>query len=787
MWKLIAEIILKCRLVLIIIIGAITAFMGYHLQFIEISYDLASVVPEDDTEMINLQAFKELFGEDGNIMAIGVQDSSLFELKNFNRFRTLADELKDLNGVTAVLGIPTLQKLEADRVEKKFNIIPLFGPILKEQMGLDSLLKEALTLKFYSGQLINERTGATLLLVTLDKEVFNSKNRNDLIFDLVSAGQRFEEVSDVKVHFAGLPYVRYSNMITIKSELTRFLIYSIIITGIVLFMFFRSLKAVFFPLIVILTMVIWTLGSVSLFGFKITALTGLLPSIIVVIGIPNSVYMLNKYHYEYASHGDQIRALTSIIRKIGIVTLITNFTTAVGFFVLVVTDIRILAEFGIVAGLNIMATFLVSIILIPSLYSYLKPPSNKNLKHLNFKFITKLLSYLDFLVHRKRIFIFLTTLIITGISIIGVYKINSVSFMVDDLPRDSPLIQDLRFFETQFSGIMPLEIIVDTGTKKGVQNLKNLKKINEFEAFLDDIPYISQPVSLVSFIKAARQAFYNQNTKFYALPNKRDLGFIFKYLSLNPDKDDFSHNFIDDNKQKMRISLKVADIGSNKMDSLISTVIRPKIESLFSDTKMDLAITGTTITFIKGNKFLIDNLISSMMVAFLVIAIIMGVLFRNLKMIIISLIPNVIPLLITGAIMGYIGIPLKPSTALVFSIAFGISVDDSIHFLAKYRQELFGNKFNVPLAISNSLKETGASMVYTSIILFCGFVIFSVSGFGGTVALGKLTSITLLFALITNLTVLPALLLQFDSGKRNANKHPLIEQFPEFRDGKKDI
>ena len=412
MWKLIAEIILKCRLVLIIIIGAITAFMGYHLQFIEISYDLASVVPEDDTEMTNLQAFKELFGEDGNIMAIGVQDSSLFELKNFNRFRTLADELKDLNGVTAVLGIPTLQKLEADRIKKKFNIIPLFDPILEKQMNLDSLLKEALTLKFYSGQLINEQTGATLLLVTLDKEIFNSKNRNDLIFDLVSAGQRFEEESGIKIHLAGLPYVRYSNMITIKSELTRFLIYSIIITGIVLFMFFRSLKAVLFPLIVILTMVIWTLGCVSLFGFKITALTGLLPSIIVVIGIPNSVYMLNKYHHEYASHGNQIRALTSIIRKIGIVTLITNFTTAVGFFVLVVTDISILAEFGIVAGLNIMATFLVSIILIPSLYSYLKPPSNKNLKHLDFKFITELLSYLDFLVRRKRIFIFLTTLII---------------------------------------------------------------------------------------------------------------------------------------------------------------------------------------------------------------------------------------------------------------------------------------------------------------------------------------------------------------------------------------
>jgi predicted RND superfamily exporter protein len=348
---------------------------------------------------------------------------------------------------------------------------------------------------------------------------------------------------------------------------------------------------------------------------------------------------------------------------------------------------------------------------------------------------------------------------------------------VDDLPEDSPLAKQLHFFEENFSGVMPLEIIVDTGNKKGVQNLSNLRKINEFEMFLDSLEGISQPVSVVSFIKASRQAFYNQDPNFYSIPNNRESAFILSYLKEESDEAGISKSFVDSTGQFIRISLKMPDIGSNRMDSLVSNVIEPKIKEVFADTKMEVRVTGTVPLFIKGNKYLIDNLITSMIFAFFIIALIMGILFRNVKMIIISMIPNVIPLLLTGAIMGFFGIPLKPSTALIFSIAFGISVDDSIHFLAKYRQELALHSNFVPIAVSRSLRETGASMIYTSIILFCGFVIFTLSEFGGTVALGKLTSITLLFAMLTNLIVLPALLLQFDSGKRNNEDHPYIDDY----------
>ncbi len=786
MWTRLAHIILKRRTLLIAILAVITAFMGYQASHVKFSFQLAEIVPHNDPDNAYFREFKEQFGEDGNIIALGVRDSAIYEVENFRRFGYLCRELGRLEGVINVLGLPNLQKLEKNTAKKKFELQPVFPDFIEDQERLDSLLNGAAQLQFYAGQLINMENGATLILVTLDNDILDTKNRIDLMWDVVDTGDAFEEVTGIDLHYSGLPYARSVNMRTVKKELNLFLILSVVVTGLILFLFFRSFKAVFFPLIIIGVIVVWVMGTLALFGFKITILTGLIPSIIVVIGIPNSVYMLNKYHQDYAKHGNQMKALSTIIKKIGIVTFITNFTTAVGFLVLLSTDITILREFGIVAGINILATFIVSTILIPAVYSYVAPPSSRHLKHLDFKFLNAFLNGLDFLVHERKTLVFISTTVIVVVSIFGMLQIRSNSYLIDDLPEKSEMIQDLRFFESNFSGIMPLEVVVDTKRKKGVQNIKNLEKIDEFEMFLDSISYISQPVSVVSFIKAANQAYYNHLPRFYTIPSGRDKAFILRYLSEDADEEGISQAFVDSIGQKVRISLKIADIGSLKMDSLVNQVIQPRMDEIFGDTKMEAKITGTTPLFIKGNKYLIQNLLTSMVIAFFVIALIMVLLFRNFRMIIISLIPNMIPLLITAGIMGYFNIPLKPSTAIIFSIAFGISVDDSIHFLAKYRQELFAHKFSVPIAVSYSLRETGASMIYTSIILFFGFVIFAASEFGGTIALGILTSLTLLFAMLTNLIVLPALLLRFDTGKRKEDSHPLIEKYPEFYDEGED-
>ena len=778
MWTKFSHIIIKQRLFLVGVLVLITVFMGYHARNAEMSYDFAKTVPSDDPDMVQFQAFKQEFGEDGNLVALGVLDSNVYQLDNFKSLHQLSQGLKNLQGVNSVLSFPTIKRLSRNSEEKRFELEPVFPDnVADSQEELDSLLTVARDQRFYSGQLVNESNGATLILVSISREVLNSPKRLELTEQIQQLGAEFEDATNIKLRYAGLPFVRSVVAGKVKNEMQMFLLLSVVVTGLILFFFFRTWDAVAFPMTIIGVVVVWVMGSLALFDYKITLLTGLIPPVIVVIGIPNSVYLLNKYHQEFEKHGNKMMAISRVVRKIGLVTLITNFTTAVGFLVLISTDIIILKEFGVVAGLNIMATFLVSIILIPAVFSWLPSPGGKQLKHLKFKGIDMVLTQMDVMVHRHRAYIYITTAVLIVIATIGMLKIRAVSYMVDDLPASSPVKQDLRFFEKHFSGIMPLEMVVDTDQRRGVIDLKNLQKINELEAFLADQRDISQPVSVVSFVKASKQAFYNNNPDRYSLPNSRERGFILRYMRNQNDSSGLFDSFVDSTLSKMRISMQVADIGSHKMDSLIKQVIQPQVDSIEANTDMKIAITGTTPLFIKGNQFLIRNLWFSLVLAFIIIAIIMAVLFANFRMILISLVPNIIPLLLTAGIMGYAGIPLKPSTALIFSIVFGISVDDSIHFLAKYRQELFANRFFVPLAVSRSLRETGASMMYTSIILFSGFIIFVWSDFGGTVALGVLTSITLLIAMITNLILLPALLMTFDSGKRNRDYHPLIEQY----------
>ncbi len=719
-----------------IAIGLITLFMGYKAQEIEMTYDFAKVVPSHDPDMEYFQRFKEMYGEDGNILVVGLQDSAIYTPQNFLRFKFLSEEIASLHGVSQVMSLPLMFQLEKDVANRKFKLTNIFDAIPDTQDELDSLLHVALNQKLYSGQLINEENGATLLLVVIDEKILNSENRQRLIDDLVHAGDLFTEATGMDLHYAGLPFVRSILATKVQEEMKFFLYLSAAVTALILLFFFRTWNAVVFPMLVIGVMVVWVMGTLALFEYKITLLTGLIPPIIVVIGVPNCVYLLNKYHQEYGRHHNKILALSRIVSKIGIVTLMTNFTTAVGFIVLAFTDIVILKEFGTVAGINIFATFIVSIILIPAVFSYLPPPKARHLKHLEFKPLTKALTGLDLLVHRHKYTIFVITGAIVVISIVGVSRIQAVSYLVDDIP--------------------------------------------EFQTFLGAQPHISPPISLATFVKAAKQAYYNGNPDFYSLPNNQERNFIFRYLAGEGDNIDFLNSFVDSTGQTMRISTKVADIGSVRMDSLLSNVIHPEIEKIFGDSDIDVTVTGTTPLFIKGNIFLIENLWTSMILAFVIIALMIGLLFGNWRMIMVSLVPNLIPLIITGGLMGYLNIPLKPSTALIFSIAFGISIDDSIHFLARYRQELFANNFFVPIAVSKALRETGSSMIYTSIVLFAGFVIFSASDFGGTAALGKLTSMTLLCAISTNLILLPSLLLAFDDGKRKKDFHPLIEHYDEF-------
>jgi hypothetical protein len=783
MWNKIAHIILRNRILFLVLISLITAFMAYHAQFAEMSYDYTSAVPKDDPDMIYFNRFKQQFGEDGTILAVGLKNDKIYELKHFKELRKLTDNFKKLDGVKQVVALPQMQYLFKDTVSKRFEARPVFpeNQALTSQKQLDSLVSFAQNQKFYEEILFNPENKAIAVLLSIDKNVIESANRQVLVQNIQNLGSDFTEKTGITIHYAGLPFIRSILAGKVAAELKVLLMLSGIATALILFVFFRSFVAVIFPMIIIGIVVIWSVGMIQLFGLKITILMGLLPPILVVIGIPNCVYLLNKYHQEYRYHQNQAKALQRIIRKIGLVTLMTNMTTAIGFAVFFFMDNKNLSDFGLVSCLSIVSTFLVSIILLPIFYSMVAPPTEKQLKHLDRKPLHYTLEWLHVIVSKYRRLTYVVVLILIVVAFMGFLKIKVISFMVDNLPEDSLPKRDLTFFEDNFTGAMPLEILVDTKRKKGVMTGNTLDQVDKFMESLKEVEWVSEPISILALIKASRQAFYNNDPAYYALPDKRERPFILRYLQGGQDStsQSFLNTLVDSTGQQMRISLKVKDVGSNKLDSLVNQVIRPKIAESFKDKRMDVSVTGTTLIFLRGNDYLVKSIRNSLLLAIILISGLMALLFGSFRMIVISIISNLLPLLITAGVMGYFDIYLKPSNALVFSIAFGIAIDDSIHFLARYRQELFIRNYDVKEAVSVSLRETGTGMIYTSIILFFGFIVFVYSTFDGTVALGALTSSTLLLAMVSNLILLPSLLITFGSKEYRRSQIQLIDYYDE--------
>lgn len=788
MWIKVSDAIIRFRLLLMVLIGLITVVMGYYASKVEMSYEFSRTVPLNDPDMVYFQQFKKQFGEDGNMMAIGVKDSSLYTIEKFQKFREFSIKLKEIEGVGEVLSLPLLKILEKDTANARFKLTSLFPENITTQEELDSLLTIARGQKFYMGQLVNVENGATMILAPMKKEYANSAKRMDVTNSLLAYGKEFTEQTDIEIHYAGLPFVRSVMASQVRKELSFFLYLSAIVTGVIMLLFFRSIRAVIFSMVMIGVVVVWTIGTIKLLGYKISLLSGLIPPVIVTIGITNAIYLLNKYHLEFVKSRSKMTAIQVVMSKMGLATFLTNLTVAIGFLTLLYTDISVLREFGIVAGINIIALFVVSLVMIPGILSWMPEPTEKHLRHLDFKILGGFVKFIDVIVLKHRGAIYLATLAITAFAIFGMTKLYSVSYMVDDIPEESQVKKDLKFLEENFTGIMPLEIEIDLQTKrkKPLQNLKVVKAIEGFENSLDSVSVTSRPISILSFIKASRQAFYNNNPDWYGLPTSDiEAKNVLGYLKGQSDNSGLFNAFVDSTYSKMRISMQMADVGSIKMDSLIHQVIEPKAADLVTELKktlkskgdsINVQITGSSKILTKGNKYLIENLTESLILACILITLSMALLFANVRMIIISLIPNLIALMITAGLMGYFNIPLKASTALIFSITFGISVDNSIRYLAKYRQELLSSGFLVQRSVSESILETGKSIIYTSIVLFAGFIIFTFSDFGGTVALGLLTSTTLIISMFTNLILLPALILTFDKPGKDKKEHQLIDE-----------
>lgn len=780
-WSAVARFILRNRVFLLIAIAGITVFMGTQWKHMRMTYSEANLLPEDHPVNEAYSQFLNIFGEEGNLIVMGIKDSALFTPSNFKAWQTLTDTLESYPEIDLSISLGNLQTLVKNPQEESFSMQPfikdsVFTPALLEKKQYELFNK----LPFYEGLVYSPEKTSVRSALYLKKDIVNTPVRKKFIDqELIPLINAFEEQTGIKVHTSGMPYIRTLNSQNIVDEIGLFIGAALLVTSLIFFFFFRSFRATIISMITVIIGVMWAFGILGLLKYEITVLTALIPPLIIVIGIPNCIFLINKYQQEIKNHGNQAKSLQRVIAKVGNATLMTNLTTASGFATFILTNSQLLREFGVVASINIIAIFLLSLFIIPIVYSYMSIPKQKHLEHLNKGWINGFVNWMERMVRTKRIAVYIITIILLCTSIIGIYNIRLSGSMIEDMPQATEFYKDIKFFETEYEGIMPLEILINTKREKGVMKSATLKRMEELQEYIKEIPEFSKPLSVVELVKYSKQAYYNGNPEYYQLPNSQERTFILSYAKNNASNTNLLSSYVDSTGQFARITTFMKDTKTDRFDR-IEEDLNAEISKIFPSDRYEVSLTGKALMFQKGTKYLVNNLILSLSLAIVLIALFMAWMFRSARMILVSLIPNLLPLLITAGLMGFLGVPIKPSTILVFSIAFGISVDDTIHFLAKYRQELIANNWKIKKSVYAALRETGVSMFYTSIVLFFGFSTFTISSFGGTVALGALVSATLLFAMLANLILLPSLLLSLEKSIANQKtfKKPALEILP---------
>ena len=776
MWQRLGAWVIKNRVVLLIILVISTSIMGYFASQVKLSYEFSKAIPTDNAKYVAYQAFKQKFGDDGNLLVIGIKTDKLFELNTFKAYQTLQTNLKKISNVEDVLSIPTAINLQKDELTEQLSTYKIFADSIASQADLDVAKANFLSLPFYTSLLYNSATNAYLMGVRINKDTLNSSRRTLIIAEINTAVEAFETSTKIETHLSGLPLIRTQIADKVKNEMKYFLIGSLLLSALILLLFFRSISTTLLSLTVVVFGVLWSVGLTHLFGYKISLLTALIPSLVVVIGVPNCIYFLNKYHTNYIQstiedvNAKKINALIDMVSKMGVVTLFCNITAAIGFAVFALTKSTILKEFGLVAGISIMIIFFISFILLPAVLSYLPAPKAAQTKYLTNKWITTFLLKLESWVLNHKKTVYIATAAILAFAVVGIFKLKSVTYIVDDLPKTDKIYTDLKFFENNFNGVMPLEIVIDSKKPNGLRKPGVFEKIDSLAQYIGTQKGLSKPLSLSEGFKFLYQGFSGGDSLAYSFPNEaivsKSLAEIRKQLKA---EDTVVKNsavtkmflpFIDSTMQYTRISVSMADVGTKELPVILNG-IETRANELFDTTEHTVQLTGTSITFLEGSQFIINGLKESVFWAFLLIALCMLYLFKSVRILVCSLLPNIIPLIITAGVMGWVGVPLKPSTVLVFSVALGIAIDITIRFLVNYKQELTHYNNNVIETVKATIKNTGLSIVYTSLVLTAGFILFCLSGFGGTKALGWLTSLTLLVATITNLVLLPVLLITF--------------------------
>jgi predicted RND superfamily exporter protein len=769
-------------LAILIAVGIITVFMGWRASKVGMNYKHGGLLPKTDSAYVEYEHFLNTFSEDGNVMVLGTSGKDFYTPRNFGAWYSLGERLKAIQGVDSVFSEAHLFELIRDDSLQRFTLKQVVGRPPATQQEMDTLLAKLRSLRFYEGLLYNDSTHATLMMAFVNAKLFDTDARREVVKRVQEEAATFESATGMKLHLSGLPFIRVQTTNLVKAEMPLFMGLSMGLCALLLLLFFRSWRVMWICLGVVAVSVIWSFGAMELLDYRITLLQSVIAPLIIVTGVPNCVFLINAYHYEYMHHRNKVKALQRVISRVGAAAFMTNATTAVGFTTFCLTYSDTLKEFGWVATIGIMVLWALSMLLIPILFSYMPPPKPRHLSHLDRKWLDRSVEWIVKTGKTQRPLIYSLTAIMTVFAVWGLTRLKDESRIVDDLPEDHPVLTDLRFFEANFHGVMPLEVVIDTRKKGGALKDATLKRIDQLQDTLATYPEFSRPLSITDAVKFTKQAFYGGDPARFELLNSTDKTFILPYVENASANKGMARAFMDSTRRTTRVTVQMADVGTTRMEELMAK-LRVQTDSIFETDKYDVTFTGTSVVFLKGSGYLVSNLITSLFWAIVLIVVLMALLFNSLRILVVSLIPNLIPLLFTAGIMGFLQIPIKPSTMLVFGIALGIAVDNAIHFLARYRLELKLSGHDLAKSVDRATREVSVGIIYTSVVLLAGFCMFALSRFGGIQAMGILTSLTLLVAMLTNLFVLPALLLSLNKAiMSKAFEEPLLEILDEEED-----
>ena len=748
------KVILNHPKVILSILAAITLVLVTFLPKVKMDFSIEQLFSQNDPVINRFLNFREEFdGVDNRIFLLYESDDP-FSYKNLELNKKMVYAFENIEGVSKVT---SLTNIELFTEGGEYLLSPVYENIPKSIDSLNIAKERILSSDLLKNYLISEDGKVAAILI----EVSDSFNEHESRESIVKQIDELQLGTDWTWHQTGLPIIRTRYVQYMIADNITFLIPVLSMLILLLSLLFRSLVGLVLPLIVVLLTIIWTLGFMTAAGITINIISYIIPTLLMVVGISDSVHFLVKYYKTLHLLGDKREALTQSLQKIGTAIFLTSITTAIGFGALSMVNIEIVKEFGIFTAMGVFFAFIITVLFIPSTLMLLGKTPKTKLEAYSRGYRVKIVKKLITIVrgHPKKIIF--TGITITIIGFFGALQINPHSKLLDDLRPGNTLLEDMRLAEDRMGSVLPVEIIITVDENENFQDIQDVAVISftdELASYISKIPEIGKVVSVSDYLKAINQAMNDGDKSFYQVPLSREI--ISQYMLLY---DSEFNSLINSDLTKLRIASQIKDIDSRR-SAEIEKELNTYIASVIPEG-ITAEVTGTAFLALRTNNYLVKNLLGSFLVALIIITFLMIVLFRSVKMAFISILPNIIPMMVMAAVLGFLQIPLRPATAMTFAVAFGIAVDDTLHYLIRYRMEL--SKQHYRQANDSTMLGTGIAMMSTTAILSAGFLVLILSQFTPTVEFGMLSVITIITALIGDLTFLPALLSQIKPRIKN--------------------